>query len=168
MPDEATTIRPASPADLPAIHRIYNDEIATGTATWDEQPWSFEQREAWFADHDDATPVLVAEVDGETVGFAYLSWYSPKSGYRFTRESTVYVAPRYQRRGIGRALLRALIEQARRIGVHAMMGKIEARNEASIALHRELGFEIVGREHATGFKFGRWLDNVVVELLLER
>ncbi len=160
-------IRVASAGDLPAIHRIYNDEIATGTATWDEQPWSFEQREAWFAEHDDATPVLVAEVDGELVGFAYLSWYNPKSGYRFTREDTVYVDARYQRRGIGRARLGGLIEQARRIGVHAILGKIEARNEASIALHREFGFEIVGRERATGFKFGRWLDNVVVELLIE-
>jgi phosphinothricin acetyltransferase len=165
--DERPIIRPATERDLPAIHRIYNDEILHGTATWDELPWSFERREQWFAEHDAAAPVLAAELAGQTVGFAYLSRHSAKSGYRYTRENTVYVDPEYQRRGIGRLLLAALVAEAKRIEVRAILARIDSENEGSIALHRELGFEIVGREDDAGFKFGRWLSNVVMELVLE-
>ena len=168
MPDEQRpTIRAAAARDLPAIHRIYNEEILHGTATWDEVPWSFERREQWFAEHDGATPVLVAELDGAVAGFAYLSWYSEQTGYRYTREDTVYVDPPLQRRGVGRSLLQALIAEARTIEIRAILARIDAENTGSIALHRELGFEIVGREDATGFKFERWLGVVVMELVLE-
>lgn len=162
-------IRPATHADLPAILRIYNDAIRDTTATWDEAPWTMAQREAWWEQHmaDRGSPVLAAEAGGELAGFAYLSVYRPKTGYRFTREDTIYLDPRFHGQGIGRQLLAALVDRARVLKLHALIAIIEASNEASIALHRGAGFEVVGHEREVGFKFGRWLDLVTMELLLE-
>ena len=173
-PSFEPVIRRARESDLPAINRIYNDEILHGVATWDTEPWSDERRTAWFAEHeaDPTTPVLVAEVDteggAETVGFAYLSIYRPRIGYRYTRESTVYVDPRYHRRGLGRLLMEPLIEEARRLELHVLLGVIESGNVASIELHRALGYEEVSRLRDVGRKFDRWLDSVTMELLLPR
>lgn len=168
LPDSANVrIRAATSDDLPAIHRLYNDEIMGGVATWDIEPWPWERRVAWFAEHDDDTPVLVAEQDGQVVGFTYLSHYRPKPGYRFTRENTIFVDPRWHRAGIGRLLLGALIEEARRLGIHTLVAWIESENVASIELHRSLGYEVVGRERETGYKFDRWLSSVEVQLLLD-
>ena len=163
-------IRRATRDDLAAIHRIYNDAILTTTATWDEEPWPIDRREAWWEEHaaDRSTPVLVAQAPGGAVaGFAYLSWYRPKSGYRFTRENTVYVDPAFHRRGMGLALLEALLREASALGLHAIIASIEAENAASIALHERLGFALIGREREVGFKFGRWLDAVSMQLLLD-
>lgn len=164
---DPATIRPAAAADLPAINRIYNDEVLHGTATWDETPWTPEQRERWFGQHDASTPVLVAEVDGAVAGFAYLSRYRTKRGYRFTREDTVYVDAPYHRRGIGVRLLEALLDEARGAGMHAVIAVIEAENAVSIRLHERFGFVRAGYLREAGFKFGRWLDCVEMELLLE-
>lgn len=173
-PSFDAVIRPARESDLPAINRIYNDEILHGVATWDTEPWPLERRQAWFEEHaaDLTTPILVAEVNGEdgaeTVGFAYLSIYRPRIGYRYTRESTVYVDPRYHRLGLGRRLMEPLIEEARRLELHVLLGVIEAGNVASIELHRTLGYEEVARFRDVGRKFDRWLDSVTMELLLPR
>ncbi len=160
-------IRPAVEADLPTINAIYNEEILHGVATWDMEPWPLERRQAWFHDPAIELYLVVAELDGSVVGFAYLSLYRQRAGYRFTREDTVYIDPRFQRRGIGRALLAHLLEHARALEVHALIARIEASNESSIALHRAFGFEVVGREREIGHKFGRWLDLITMELLLE-
>lgn len=165
-PVDDPRIRPAATADLPAINAIYNEEIRTGVATWDEEPWTVEAREQWFAEHDPMEPVLVAEVDGEIAGFAYLSWYRPKAGYRYTRENTLYIHPAYQRRGLGARLLEALIEQARSRRIRALIAQIETSNEASIALHERYGFVRLGIERQVGYKFGRWLDAQPMQLLL--
>ncbi len=163
---DGLVVRHTVASDLDAINDIYNHEVRHGTATWDEEPWSIEQRRAWFEQHDQSTPVLVAELDGGVVGFAYLSLYRPKVGYRFTRENTVYVEPGHRGRGVGRRLLEALHEEARRAGVHAVIAVIEAENAISIRLHERLGFELIGTEREVGFKFGRWLDSIHMELLL--
>jgi phosphinothricin acetyltransferase len=158
-------IRRAREDDLPAIQRIYNDEILTGTATWDEAPWTMERRDAWFAGHDDLAPVLIAEAaNGDVAGFAYLSRMSDKSGWRFTREDTIYLDPAYRSRGVGRVLLEALIEEARRIGLRLIVASITSENAASIALHRGCGFETVGTFRNAGFKFGRWMDTTDMQL----
>lgn len=172
MPEPvAPRIRPASAADLPEINRIYNHEVEHGVATWDLEPWPHARRERWFRERDASTPVLVAEApDGgpaRLAGFAYLSLHDPKAGYRFTREDTLYVDPAWQRRGIGRALLATLLDEARRLGLHVIIAGIEAENAASIALHRRFGFEVVGRERETGHKFGRWLSKVEMLLILD-
>lgn len=167
LPDAATVrVRPASADDLPAVHRLYNDEVLGGVATWDIEPWSWERRVEWFAEHDENTPVLVAEQDRQVVGFAYLSIYRPKPGYGCTRENTIFVDPRFHRAGIGRLLLGALIEEARRIGMHTLVAWIESENVGSIELHRSLGYTVIGTERETGFKFGRWLNTVEVQLML--
>ncbi len=152
-------IRRAEEEDLPAIQRIYNDEILTGTATWDEAPWTMERRRAWFAEHDRMSPILVAlAANGDVAGFAYLSRMSDKSGWRFAREDTIYLAPAYRGRGVGRVLLEALLGEARTIGLRVIVASITSENAASVALHRRCGFEIVGTLKNAGFKFGRWLD----------
>ncbi len=161
-------IRPARIADLPSIQRIYNREILEGVATWDIEPWTDAERLAWFEEHasDPTLPVLVAEMEREVIGFAYLSLYREKVGYRYTRETSVYVDPRFHRHGIGRTLLTTQVEAARRLGMHTLMALIEASNEASIGLHAALGFEGIAHKREVGRKFGRWLDSVEMELLL--
>ena len=117
------------------ILRIYNEEILHGVATWDEAPWTMERRKAWFAGHDESTPVLVAEVEGEFAGFAYLSMLSDKAGWRFSREDTIYLDPKFHGQGIGKILLVALLEEGRRIGVNLVVASITSSNAASLALH---------------------------------
>ncbi|MGH2608748.1 MAG: GNAT family N-acetyltransferase [Tepidiformaceae bacterium] len=164
----SVSVRHAIDADLEAIQRIYNDAILTTTATWDEQPWAWERRLAWWQDHNNPLePVIVAEVEGRVVGFAYLTRYSPKSGWRFTRENTIYIDADWRGRGVGRVLLTGLIDEARRIGVHLVVASITNENEASIRLHASLGFEIVGTFREAGYKFGRRLDTCFMQLVLE-
>lgn len=162
------TIRPALEHDLAAIQRIYNREILEGVATWDIDPWSDAERRAWFEEHtaDPTQSVVVADLGGEAVGFAYLSLYRGKVGYRYTRETSVYVDHAVHRRGVGRALMAAQLATARALGIHALMALIEASNEPSIQLHAAFGFEIIARKIEVGRKFGRWLDSVEMELLL--
>ena len=162
----AISIRPARADDLPAIQRIYNREILEGVATWDEWPWSMERRRAWLEQHRDEV-VLVAVGERSVVGFAYLSPHRGKFGYRFTRECTCYVDQAQQRRGIGRRLIEALIEEARGRRLHSLIALVEASNEASLRLAESLGFERVGHERETGYKHGRWLDVVELQLRLQ-
>ncbi|MEE8422557.1 MAG: N-acetyltransferase family protein [Dehalococcoidia bacterium] len=169
---EDVTVRRATEADLDAINRIYNDEVLTNVASWDFEAWSIEQRREWFAEHegDETTPVFVAELasepGGEVAGMSYLSQYRPRPGYRYTRENTVYVDPRFHRRGIGAQLLGALVEEARRVGLRTVVAVIEGSNDASVALHEQFGYERVGLLHDAGYKFGRWLDSIYMELRL--
>ncbi|GMU40922.1 MAG: phosphinothricin N-acetyltransferase [Chloroflexota bacterium] len=166
MAQPPPTVRPAEVRDLPEINAIYNREIREGVATWDLDEWTLEERERWFAEHDEGAPVFVAEVDGRVAGFAYLSRYRGKPGYRWTREDTVYVAEWAQGRGVGRALLGRLVEAARDLGIRAVVAWIEAGNERSIGLHARFGFVVTGGEHDTGRKFGRWLSDVEMQLTL--
>ncbi|MCE7928501.1 MAG: N-acetyltransferase family protein [Chloroflexi bacterium CFX7] len=159
------TIRYAREADLEAIQRIYNHEVATGTATWDEEPWPMEKRRTWFAEHDALCPLLVAEAGGRVVGFASLSKMSQKSGWRFTREDTIYLDPAWRGCGLGRRLLGELLQEAWRIGMHAVVATISSENSASIELHRSLGFEVVGTLRETGLKFGRRLSTTYMQLV---
>ena len=164
----APTIRLATEADLPAINAIYTREIVEGVATWDIEPWSLERRIEWLREHTQPGALaLIADLPEATVaGFAYLSFYKARTGYRFTREDTLYVAPEYQRRGLGRALLAALLDEARALDVHAVLARIEATNEGSIALHRALGFDVTGEERETGHKFGEWRSLVQMQIVL--
>ena len=160
----AVSIRTATEDDLAAILAIYNEAILTGVATWDEEPWTMAQRRAWWDAHDETQPVLVAEVEGEVAGFAYLTKMSAKSGWRFTREDTIYVDERLQGRGIGRLLLSALLGRARELGLRLIVASITSENAASLAMHEKLGFSVVGTLHNAGFKFGRWLDTTEMQL----
>jgi L-amino acid N-acyltransferase len=163
----AITTRFATEDDLAAILKIYNDAIRAGVATWDEEPWTMDQRRAWWTEHDESQPVLVAESDGEVAGFAYLSKMSAKSGWRFTREDTIYIDERLQGRGIGKVLLEALLDRARALGLRLIVASITSDNAVSIGLHEKLGFRVVGTLANAGFKFGRWLDTTYMQLDLQ-
>lgn len=160
-------IRRARDADVPAIVDIYNHEVLTSTSTWDEQPQTVEQRRAWRHAMGPGEPVLVVEVGGAIAGFAYLHCMSDKAGWRFTREDTIYVHRDFRGRGIGRALLSALLDEARVLGMHTVVAVVSDDNEASISLHRSLGFEEAGRLRQSGYKFGRRLNTLYMQLLLE-
>lgn len=150
------TIRPAEERDLEAINRIHNPEIEHGTATWDLEPWDMAERRAWFAEHDEMTPVLVAVHGEEVVGFAYVTLVSRKKGWRFTREDTIYIDERYRGCGVGDCLLAALLEAMRGLGVRLVIASITSTNVASIRLHEKHGFVVMGEMRNAGYKFGQW------------
>ncbi len=163
------TIRPATRADCPAILAIYNDAVLTTTATYDYEPRTLEQRQAWFDDHErGGYAVFVAENDaGRIVGWSALNRYHDRPGYRFSSENSVYIAADARGKGLGKLLLAPLIDAARAKGLHAIIAAIDATNEASIRLHVKFGFVQVGHFKQVGFKFDRWLDVVYMELLLD-
>src|SRR5204862_2780286 len=150
------------------ILEIYNDAVLNTTATYDYEPRTLEHRVAWFEDHvKNGYAVFVAQNEqGRIVGWSALNPYHARFGYRFTTENSVYVAADQRGRGIGKQLMPPLIGAAQRRGLHAIIGVIDAENEISIRLHAGFGFEKVGCFKQVGFKFGRWLDVVYMELLL--
>jgi len=161
-------VRPALHADLPGILEIYNEAVLNTTATYEYEPKTLEHRLAWYEDHVKGNyPVFVAQdKQGRIVGWSALNPFHARAGYRFTTENSVYVAADQRGRGIGKLLMPPLIAGARERGLHAIIAGIDAENEVSIRLHAGFGFEKVGCLKQVGFKFGRWLDVVYMELLL--
>ncbi len=164
MSDEPT-IRPATPADLPAIQKIYAHHVETGLASFEEVPPDVDEMRRRFATLTDAGyPYLVAEADGQVLGYSYCGPYRPRPAYRYSVENSVYLAPEAARRGIGRRLLAALIERATALGKRQMVAVIgDSANHASIGLHTALGFRMVGKIEGAGFKHGRWVDSVLMQ-----
>jgi L-amino acid N-acyltransferase YncA len=163
-------LRLATAADLPAINDLYNYYVANSTTTYDEQPMSAEDRRAWFANRQDVHPVTVVTLDEAPhtiIGYGSLHPFRNKHGYRFTVENSVYVHPDHQGRGIGSAILADLIERAQTLGLRAIVAVIDATQTASLLLHEKHGFKEVGRFPQIGHKFGKWLDVVFLERLLE-
>jgi L-amino acid N-acyltransferase YncA len=161
-------IRLARLRDAEAIRQIYNVEVLGSTVTFDLEPRSLADQEAWLSERSGAHAVLVAEDDAGTIlGFASLSPWRPRPAYRTSVEDSVYVHRDHRGRGVASALLGDLLEVAVAHGFHAVFARIVGGHEASIGLHRRHGFEVVGHEREVGRKFGRWLDVVVMERLLE-
>jgi len=162
-------IRAAEPADIAAITRIYAHAVRCGTASFEiEPPDEAEMARRQRALIDGGFPSLVAEADGAVAGYAYAGPYRPRPAYRFSVENSVYVAPEAHRRGVGRALLDRLIAEAAARGFRQMIAVIgDSDQAASIALHRAAGFRLVGTIAAVGFKHGRWLDSVLMQLELK-
>lgn len=162
-------IRPAVVDDAPAILDIYNHEVQTSVVTFDLVARTEGEQRAWISDRSGAHVVLVAEdAEAGIVGFGALSPYRERPGYSTTVEDSVYVHRDHRGRGVGRLLLAELVETARAHGFHALMAKVVGGHEASITLHAAAGFEVVGHEREVGRKFGRWLDVVLMERLLDR
>ncbi|MBA4798915.1 GNAT family N-acetyltransferase [Rhizobium rosettiformans] len=161
-------LRDATEADLPAILAIYNHAVAETTAIWNEILVDLDNRKAWY-DLRQARgfPILVAEVEGRIAGYASYGDWRPFDGFRQSVEHSVYVEKDHYGRGLGKALMSALIERARAGNIHVMVAAIEAGNTGSIALHKSLGFRLVGTHHEVGKKFGRWLDLTMMELKLD-
>ena len=162
------SIRPATLADIPSITRIYEHAVRHGTASFElEPPDEAEMGRRMRALLDGGFPYLAAEADGELLGYAYAGHYRTRPAYRFTVEDSIYVAPQAQRRGAGRALLDALIVESEGRGFRQMLAVIgDSAQVASIELHRAAGFRMVGTFENVGFKFGRWLDSVMMQRAL--
>jgi L-amino acid N-acyltransferase len=161
-------IVPADESDLEGITAIYNDVIARSTAIFSDDPVSIENRRAWLAERQArGFPVLVARERGEVLGFGSFGDFRPWPGYRTTVEHSVHVSAAHRRRGIGALLVGALIDEARALGMHAMIAGVVSTNEASLALHRRLGFVEVGRLPEIARKFDEWLELVLLQLALE-
>ena len=161
-------VQPAGEAHLSGILAIYNHAVEHTTAIWNDVLVDLENRRAWWRGRTEAGfPVLVA-VEGEDV-LAYASYgpFRAFDGYRRTVEHSVYVAEGARRRGVASALLAALEAEARRAGMHVILGGIAADNEASLRLHERLGFVETGRMPQVGQKFGKWLDLVFMQKVLD-
>jgi len=156
-------VRLAVPGDAEPIRAIYNAEVMGSTVTFDLVPRSLDEQHAWLTLHSGAHPAIVAVVDGDIVGFGSLSPYRSRPAYATTVEDSVYVRPDCRGHGVGRALLAELVTLATAHGFHAVMARVVDGHEASIALHRACGFDLVGVEREVGRKFGRWLDVAVMQ-----
>ena len=159
------TIRASRDDDLAAVHAIYAHHVRHGTASFEIEPPSAEEmarrRRAVI---DAGFPYLVAERDGEVVGYAYAGPYRPRPGYRYTAENSVYIRHDCTRQGIGARLLRELIPLCEAAGLRQLIAVIgDSANPASIELHRRAGFETVGTFRSVGRKFGRWLDSILMQ-----
>ncbi len=161
------TVRTAELNDATAIAEIYNHYVQSSIITFEEQPVADEEMARRIADVQ-AVPLtwLVAEDNGRIVGYSYATHWRPRSAYRFSAESTVYVKPGQERRGIGSLLYAEMLPLLRARGIHAVIGGIALPNEASIALHEKIGFAKVAHFREAGFKFRRWIDVGYWQLIL--
>ncbi|MGO9358416.1 MAG: N-acetyltransferase family protein [Xanthobacteraceae bacterium] len=162
------TLRPAVAADFAAITAIYAEAVETGTATFELDPPSLAEMTARFDDlAAGGFPWLVAVADGKLMGYAYAGPYRARPAYRFTVENSIYLATEARRRGIGLALLERLVAETASRGFRQMIAVIgDSANAASIAVHARAGFQMVGTFQEVGFKFGRWLDTVLMQRAL--
>jgi L-amino acid N-acyltransferase YncA len=159
-------IRAATLNDIQAITAIYRPAVLEGTASFElDAPNDAEMQRRMQAVLEPGFPYLVAERDGQVLGYGYLGAYRPRAAYKWSVENSIYVAPNAQRSGAGRALLRALIDEATTRGYRQMVAVIgDSQSHGSIGLHTALGFTQSGTVRSVGFKHGRWLDQVIMQL----
>jgi phosphinothricin acetyltransferase len=162
-------IRTARADDLDAITAIYADAVLHGTASYELDPPSRAEMASRFAAlAKGGFPRLVAEVSGEVVGYAYAGPFRPRPAYRFVVENSVYVAPWSKGQGVGLALLKALVEEAERAGFRQMIAVVGdgSPESPSVRLHLRAGFRHCGQLQGSGYKHGRWLDTVFMQLAM--
>lgn len=154
-------IRPYSPADVPAVTRIYGHYVRETVITFEtEEPSEAEMASRFAAITAKGHPLLIGEVDGAVIGYAYASTYRAREAYRFTCEDSIYLAPDAVGHGLGGKLLGRLIEASSKAGLKQMLAVITAERANSIRLHEKHGFRLIGRYEKLGYKFDRWLDIV--------
>jgi L-amino acid N-acyltransferase YncA len=160
-----STIRPSRDTDLPAITAIYGHHVLHGTGTFETDPPTEAEMTARRADVlAKGLPYLVAEDGGRVLGYAYCQWFKPRPAYRFSAEDSIYLHPDAQGKGLGKALLAELERQAEAAGIRKLIAVIgDSGNQGSVGVHRTLGFEPVGVIQSCGWKFGKWLDIVLME-----
>lgn len=165
---ETVLVRDAAEADMPALQAIYAHHVLHGLASFEiEPPDVAEMTRRWRDVTGRGMPYRVATVDGKILGYAYVAPYRARPAYRYALEDSVYVAAGTARRGIGRRLLGDLIEKSAKLGYRQMIAVIgDSANHASIGLHERLGFARIGTLPAVGFKFGRWVDSVLMQRAL--
>ena len=161
-------ITDAVESDIPTITAIYNDVIRTSTAVFNDAPVSVEDRIAWWkARGAQGYPVLVARDEKGIAGFATFGDFRPWPGYRFTVEGTIHIDSSARRKGVGAALLQVLIARARQAGKHVMVAGVDSANVASLGFLERSGFERVGHLREVGNKFGKFLDLIFLQYMLE-
>jgi L-amino acid N-acyltransferase YncA len=168
LPPPSPRLRAAETRDLAAITAIYAEAVRHGTASFElAAPDLPEMTRRYEALRESRHPYLVAELDGVVAGYAYAGPYRARPAYNWTVEDSIYIDPQWQRRGIGRALIDRLIKEAEAGGFRQMIAVIgDSANFGSVELHREAGFRMVGTFDNVGFKFGRWLDSVLMQRVL--
>ncbi|MGC5328763.1 GNAT family N-acetyltransferase [Brevibacillus sp. SYSU BS000544] len=159
-------IREAVESDLPSLLDIYNAVVRTSPATFDLVEQSLEQRKKWFAKFNDQHPLIVADENGTVVGYASLSTFREKEAYRQTAESSVYIHEEHHGKGVGRLLMTNLLQRAKDLKFHTIVAGITGGNDASVQLHKKLGFQQVGVFREVGFKFGEYHDVAFYQLWL--
>jgi L-amino acid N-acyltransferase len=161
-------IRKAELKDVPIITEIYNDIVLNTTAVYAYEPFTLENRQAWFEDkmaHN--FPVFVAEEDGQVIGFSTYGSFRAAPAYLHSVENTIHIHLDYTGRGVGKLLMPPIIEAAKAQKMHTMLAGIEATNTGSIKFHQGFGFEQVALFKSVGYKFNRWLDLVFMQLMLD-
>jgi phosphinothricin acetyltransferase len=161
-------VRAATEADAEALAAIYGDAVLHGFGTFEEEPPTPADMDGRRrAVQDRGLPYLVAELDGQVLGFAYAGPFRPRAAYRYTLEDSVYVSPDAKGKGVGRAVLSAVIAACEALGIRQLMAVIgDTENAGSVGLHRSLGFEQTGVGRSVGFKHGRWVDIVHMQKAL--
>jgi phosphinothricin acetyltransferase len=161
------TVRPAEQPDLEAITDIYNEVLAHSTAIYRDAPTTVqEETEWWNSQCRKGYPVIVAEADGRILGFASFGDFRPWPGFRFTVEGTIHLRPDARRQGTGTILLKELISQAKSLGKHMLVAGVDADNTASLRLLAHMGFEQTAHMREVGYKFGRYLDLILLQYKL--
>lgn len=160
-------IREAQMSDLGQLTEIYNWAIENTTATFDLIRQSEADRAEWFTSHKGIYPLIVAELDNKAVGYCSLSKFREKEAYIKTVEISVYIHPAYQGRGIGKALVKEILDRAVKLKHHAIMAGITAGNGASVKMHEKFGFEQCAHMKEVGKKFGKWQDVLFYQLILD-
>ena len=160
-----THIRPLTPTDLASVTTIYAHHVLHGTGTFETEPPSEDAMSQRWADvQSKGLPWLVLEQDDQVMGFAYANWFKPRPAYRFSAEDSIYLHPNAAGQGHGRALLQALLAELEAMGVRQVLAVIgDSANGGSIGVHRSMGFEHTGILKASGWKFGQWLDVVLMQ-----
>jgi L-amino acid N-acyltransferase YncA len=164
VPVAPAKVRPAEDRDVAAITEIYAHHVRHGVASFEETPPDqAEIRRRQVAIRERGLPYLIAEIDGVVAGFAYAAPYRDRSAYRYSVEDSIYLSDRFQRRGIGAQLLRKIIDNCTDAGLRQMIAIIgDSANAASIGLHARHDFRLAGTLPAVGYKFGRWIDSVIM------
>ena len=160
-------IRPYRPDDIPAVTKIYGHYVRETVITFEtSEPNETEMTTRFATIAGKGHPLLIGEMDGEVIGYAYASTYRPREAYRFTCEDSIYLAPTAVGHGVGTKMLARLIEDSSKAGLKQMLAVITAERENSIRLHLKHGFRMIGRYEALGYKFDRWLDIVHMQRAL--
>ncbi len=161
------TIRKATTTDLAAITEIYNEAVLNTTATFDTQPKTYAEQKTWLDSHMPRHPILVAQQEGVVVGWASLSKWSDRCAYSDTAEASIYIRREFRGKGIGKQLLKTLIQEGRNIGLHTVIARIAGDNQASISLFKSEGFCEIGAMREVGRKFGKLLDVYLMQKIYD-
>ena len=159
-------IRKAKIEDLPGITSIYNDAIKNTVATFDTKTKTLEEKKVWFDGHGSKNPIIIAEENRNIVGWAALSKWSNKDAYSNTAEISVYVKDSFKKKGVGKKLIQEILKEGKKVDLHLIIARITNDNQVSVHLHESVGFKQIGVMKECGYKFGKWLDVILLQKLL--